>query len=328
MTESATPAIQIVPDSGRTPDAPPCGPAARQINRRTAIAGTASLLLSRHAVASMFENALFWQVTPPGRRGAVMFGYVRIAARVVPDIVRDGEALAAASQRIVTDMPPRVVFPAINLNGARPILPALSPRLAGRLRKLFAAALPAAAIDRMSALEVNMLLMAEGQHNQNGLPGSGGRSLPSAGGTIVDYARSLGRPVDQLLSDADVRSAYRPLDLATWSSIAGADSIACLLDLRDRVGPVGGYLEEQYRRRNVEEIMRITANLHRHGVFDAARVMQTGRLRELLLERALGMLTQQADELRFMLFPLGILAGRSGLLAAFASKGAVVAPRG
>jgi hypothetical protein len=39
-------------------------------------------------------------------------------------------------------------------------------------------------------------------------------------------------------------------------------------------------------------------------------------MRDLMFERALNMLTRQADEQRFMLFPLAMLAG-----------GAVVAPR-
>jgi hypothetical protein len=41
----------------------------------------------------------------------------------------------------------------------------------------------------------------------------------------------------------------------------------------------------------------------------------------------LDMLTRQADEARFMTFPLGLLAGSSGLLAAFKAKGLTVAPR-
>jgi hypothetical protein len=51
-------------------------------------------------------------------------------------------------------------------------------------------------------------------------------------------------------------------------------------------------------------------------VFSPSQLLQTDRMRELMFERALNMLTRQADEQRFMLFPLGMLAG-----------GAVVAPR-
>jgi hypothetical protein len=67
------------------------------IDGRTTLIATALLLLSRHGNAADAENALFWTVTPPGRRSAVMFGYEPIAATLVPDIVKDGETLAAES---------------------------------------------------------------------------------------------------------------------------------------------------------------------------------------------------------------------------------------
>jgi hypothetical protein len=70
------------------------------ISRRTALIG-AGLLLSRQVRAAEDKDeqrALFWTVTPPGRKGGVLFGYERIAAAITPEIVRDGEALAGASQ--------------------------------------------------------------------------------------------------------------------------------------------------------------------------------------------------------------------------------------
>jgi hypothetical protein len=62
--------------------------------------------------------------------------------------------------------------------------------------------------------------------------------------------------------------------------------------------------------------VRVTDDIDRHGVFSPSQLLQTDRMRDLMFERALNMLTRQADEQRFMLFPLGMLAG-----------GAVVAPR-
>jgi hypothetical protein len=76
-----------------------------------------------------------------------------------------------------------------------------------------------------------------------------------------------------------------------------------------------------------DAIVRVTDDIDRRGVFAPSRVLQTDRVHELVFDRAPNMLTQQADEQRFMLFPLGILAGSSGLLAAFKAKGAMVAPR-
>jgi hypothetical protein len=303
-----------------------------RISRRTALIGTASLLLSRRVSAADRENAVFWTVIPPGRRGAVLFGYIRIAAAVVPDIVKDGDSLVGASQRVVIDMPQRAVGPAIHLpdparGETKPILQAVSPQIADRLRKFLATTPFASMVDRMTGLSVTWLLMGEGQHNENGLPGSAGTSLPTVGGTIFDYARSLGKPIDQLLSDAEIRSAWRPPDMAALENRAARDAIPYMLDLRDRVGPIGGYLDELYRQRKGEDIERVTTDMARHGVFSPSQFLQSDRVRDLLFERAMSMLTQEADEQRFMFFPLGILTGPPGLLAALKRKGAVVAPR-
>jgi hypothetical protein len=67
--------------------------------------------------------------------------------------------------------------------------------------------------------------------------------------------------------------------------------------------------------------------MNRHGVFSLSRLVETDHMRDMLFEHAVSVLTQPADQERFMLFPLGIPAGPSGLLSAFKVKGAVVAPR-
>jgi hypothetical protein len=289
------------------------------INRRTALIG-AGLLLSRQVrAAEDEERALFWTVTPPGRKGAVLFGYERIAATITPEIVRDGEALAGASQRVVIDMPQNVRFPKLSLDvgDIKPIVQIVSPQTADRLRKFLAATPAASQTDRLGGLVATMLLVGEGQHKAD----------ITVGGTVFEYSRSAGKPVDQLLSDADVQSAFRPPDMAALNNNIGEDTISYLLDLRDRIGPIGGYLEQLYRERKGDAIVRVTDDIGRHGVFSPSRLLQTDRMRDLMFQRALDMLIQQADEQRFMLFPLGILAGSSGLLAAFKAKGAVVAPR-
>ena len=96
--------------------------------------------------------------------------------------------------------------------------------------------------------------------------------------------------------------------------------------MRDRVGPLGGYLEQLYRQRKGEEIVRVTEDMSRHGVLSPSHLLQTDRMRDMMFDRAFNVLTQQADEQCFMLFPLGFLAGPSGLLTAFKTKGATVAP--
>jgi hypothetical protein len=287
------------------------------ITRRTLLIA-AGMLLSPPLRAADAENVLYWTVTPPGRKAAVLFGYERVAAALVPEIVRDGEALVRNSQRVVIDMPQDVQLQTVGLgrNEIRPILQVVSPQTADRLRKFLGTTPAAALVDRAGGLEVVMLLMAEGQHGANA----------TVGGAIFEYARSDGKPVNQLLSEADVQSAWRPQDLASLDSGIGEDTISYLLDMRDRVGPLGGYFEQLYRQRKGEEIVRVTEDMNRHGVLSPSHLLETDRMRDMMFDRAFNLLTEQADEQRFMLFPLGILVGPSGLLAQFKMKGATVAP--
>lgn len=282
------------------------------INRRTALIATASLLFPRHVNATDAESALFWTVTSPGHRPAVLFGYVPIAASLVPDIVKDGETLVAASQRVVIDMPRGIrALPPDLLRDAKPVLQVVSPQTADRLRGFLAATPASSMVESLGSLPVMMLLMSEGRQ------GSG-----TLGGAILDYARSLGRPVDELLSAAE--SAWRAPDMTTLNS---EDAISYLLNLRDRLGPIGGYLERLYRQRKGEEMVRMMADMNHHGAFSLSQLLQNDRTRGILSERALNMLTQQADEECFMLLPLDMVAGPSGLLAALKMNGVVVAPR-
>ena len=289
------------------------------IDRRTMLLAGCALLVSRYTRAADSENALFWTAAPQGRKGAILFGYERIAPSVVPDLIRDGEALVDASDRVVLDMPQNVRFPTVGAARPQttPILQTVSAETAERLRK-FLAATPAAALsDRVTGLEAIMLLMAEGQHN----------SAYTAAGTIMDHARSAGKPTDQLLSEAEMQSAWQAPDLAALNNNIGEDTITYMLDLRDKIGPIGGHLEQLYSQRKSQEIERLTADMTRHGVVSPSRFIQTDRLRDLMLTRTVAMLTGQSDESRFMFLPLGMLTGSDGLLASLKTKSIEVAPR-
>jgi hypothetical protein len=131
--------------------------------------------------------------------------------------------------------------------------------------------------------------------------------------------------VNALFSTCRRTSNFRPsISTATRSSRFCRSSH---LDLRYRVGPIGGYLQQLYRQRRGQEIERFTADMTRHGVITSSQFHQSDRLRNLAFERAFDLMTKQADERRFMLFPLGILTGTSGILAALKAKGATVVPR-
>lgn len=298
------------------------------ISRRTALLGAASVLLTCQSGCSNLNHSLFWQVTPPGRKGAVLFGYARIAAQAMPEIVSQGETVVAACQRIVNDMPQNTVLPTINSGPGKPILQSLAPQQADRLRQLVATTQLAPLVDRLNGFGANLFLVGEGTRTHGTVVGSGGASQPSIGGVIFDYARSLGKPVDQVLSEAEVRSAFAQADVAAVvEAFSNPAAIAYLLELRDRIGPIGAYFEQQYRAGNVEEMARLSADLIRHDAFSVERLMHADRLRDLWLERAWNILTEQADELLFMPLPVAELGGPSGVLAAFRSKGAAVFPR-
>jgi hypothetical protein len=72
-----------------------------------------------------------------------------------------------------------------------------------------------------------MLLLAEGQHNAN----------PTVGGIIFDYARSPGKSIEELLSDAEVRSAWlRDMSVLKVGEAASARSARAQTIHRARVG--------------------------------------------------------------------------------------------
>jgi hypothetical protein len=51
----------------------------------------------------------------------------------------------------------------------------------------------------------------------------------------------------------------------------------------------------------------VTDDIDRHGVFSPSRLLQTDRVRDLMFDRALNMLTQHSA---FTLFPLGMRGER------------------
>ncbi|CAN7146789.1 hypothetical protein LJR220_000027 [Bradyrhizobium sp. LjRoot220] len=289
------------------------------IGRRALLVAAGCVLVSRQVRGADEQIALYWTVTPPGRQSAVLFGYDRVAAALTPEIIKDGIALVDGCQRVVLDMPQDVKFPTVDLDRdqIKPILQVVAPRTAERLRKLLANSPLASLADKLSGLEAMMSLAGEGRYNAD----------ITAGGTIVDHARAKQKLIDQLLSEPEVQSTWQPPDLVTLNAGIGDESISYLLDLRDRVGPIGGYLQQLYRQRRGHEIERFTADMMRHGVITSSQFHQSDRLRNLAFERAFDLMTKQADEQRFFLFPLGVLTGTSGILAALRAKGAAVVPR-
>lgn len=308
-----------------------------QINRRTALAATISLLLSRHINAAYSERTLFWTVTPPGHsKGTVVFGYERIAAAAVLDVVKDGDALVAASQRVVTDLPQNVALQSLKAaNGElKPIMQVVSPQTAGRLREVLATTRVASMVDRAPGVLVALVLVGEGQEDQNAWGsweenGTVTRVTGTVGGSIFSTALKLGKPIDQLISEAEVRSGWQPPNLVAINNSIGDKFITYLLDLREQIGPIGGYLEKLYRQRRAEEWVRRQTDISRHGGLGAMFMGANWayRLRDTMIQRAVRVLMQKTDENRFMLFELYPLVHPTGLLTALQAKGAIVVPQ-
>ncbi len=292
------------------------------LNRRRVVlasaASAACVLLARHAPAADQEHALFWRASVPGKGSCVLFGYERIAAGLVPDVVTDGDRLVDETQSVTIDMGANVRMPAVFLDRkqTKPIVQILSADLAGQLRSVLAATPASKMIDMLSGFEATVLLLMEGQHAPN----------PTVGGTIAEHAKAAGRPFAQLISDQELASAWQPPDMPTINAAIGDKQIGYLLDLRREIGPIGAHLEGLYRARQGEEIHRLTTDITSHGVISTSQFLQNDRIRALLLERVFQSLSAGPIPSAFMLIPLGVLTGTDGMLAGLASRGAAVTP--
>jgi hypothetical protein len=285
------------------------------MSRRSVLAAAACLVAVRRAAADD-ERALFWRVGSDADNASILFGYERIGAAIAPDVVSDGDRLIEGVHAVVADMNPNIRFPPVSLDreATRPIVALLSPGIAEQLRTALAATPAKAGLDTLTGFEAAFILMSEGQHSPN----------PSVGGTITEYAASRGRPLRQLLSNDDVAAAYQAPDMTAVNAKIGEAQIAYLLQLRQRVGGIGGYLEQLYAARQSEAIGRLTAAIDAHGIPNLSALLLNDRLRQLMVERATQLVAGEAPAAAFVLLPLGVLTASNGVLAALKSRGAAV----
>ncbi|OCI90843.1 hypothetical protein A6U85_24975 [Agrobacterium sp. 13-626] len=259
----------------------------------------------RRAVASA-DNTLFWQATRAGQSMAI-FGYERINAALVPDIVSDGVRISDQASSVYIDLGSNSVpmkF-STNLKQVPPVLPDLSQADADDLRRI----MPAAAgtpVERLPGYIVSMLLMGEGQHP----------SVPSVGGMITDRVRLSGKAVSPLLSDDDLRSIWSLPDALALKSV-GAHQISYLLERRRQVGPIGGYMERLYEQRRVPEITQLRIEIAKEGVVNPLGSLAGPQFKALLLERVLRIESAK----NFLLLPLAVLLGDDGILQRMRSSG-------
>jgi hypothetical protein len=278
----------------------------------------AAAVRARPGRAADDAKALFWQFRAGDSPPSVIFGYERIAASLVPDIVSEGSKRASDAKRVIQDFHAAVALPPIQLDRSRltPLVGKLDAKTAAALRALMQKSFPQLAntLDQLSGVEATMLLMAEGQTPPN----------PSVGGTIFSRAQQQGRPTSVLVSDDDLRALFVPPDLPALDRRIGQDTVQYLLELRDKDGPIGAQFEKLYEARESEKIHRLAAELDRRGSFTPSTSLQTDKLKSLLADRTEAALTAKGLASAFVFLPLDTLLGDDGIVAALRQRGSTI----
>jgi hypothetical protein len=289
-----------------------------QLTRRRALglvlaASSAAGLRAGAAGEVSDDRALFWEFGS-GASASTIFGYSHIAASLVSDIVDDGTKRAAAAKLVIQDFPSRVMLPAIKIDPSlQPVVDRLDAKTASAFRTVvqqsFAQLAPT--VDKMPGIQASMLLMAEGSTPPN----------PTVGGTIVEGALKLGRPSTVLISDAELRSMASSPNLTAFDKRVSQDSIARLLDLRAKGGPIGRQFEQLYAARRGGDIHNLFAELTKRGVFIPSQILNGDAIKYLLGSRLEAVLKKDAAASAFVLMPLDALVGDDGIIAALRKGG-------
>ncbi len=278
--------------------------------RQFAILACALTVQAGQSAAASDDNAVFWQANLADRSIAI-FGYERIGAALVSDIVRDGERISDQASSVYTDIGPNAphLKSSTNIKQVPPVLPDLPPTDADDLRRI----MPAAAgspVERLPGYVVALLLMGEGQHSW----------APSVEGVIMDHVRSGGKQISPLISDMELTSIWSPPDTFTLKAV-GAHQISYLLEKRRQLGPIGGYMETLYKQRRVSEITQLREAIAKEGVVSPLGSLAGAQFKALLLKQILRIESTK----NFLLLPLAVLLGDDGILELMKSNGFKIA---
>jgi hypothetical protein len=259
------------------------------------------------------DRALFWEFGT-GASANTIFGYDRVAASLVLDIVNEGTKRATAAKRIIQDFPPNVVLPAIKIDPSlQPVVNRLEPNTAAAFRGVVQQSFSqfAPTVDKMPGIQASILLMGEGQTPPN----------PTVGGTIFEAAMKLGRPSTVLISDTELRGMVLSPNLTALDKRIGQDTIAYMLDIRAKHGPIGRQFEHLYAARRGAEIRALSAELMKRGAFLLSQILNSDAIKYLLSRRLEAALKQDATASAFVLMPLDALVGNDGIIAALRKNG-------
>lgn len=248
----------------------------------------------------------------------MLFGYAYISASAVPEIVEEGKKLVEQTQAFVSDVP-NIELPTFNLEhkDATPILSILSRPAADELRSALADFLDdSVSIEKLPGLAVSAFLLEEGASSEP----------PPLGGVLADHAGFLGRPGAELISEEEFRQRiFHPPDIVTQNQLIGEPEIAFLLDLRQRVGPIGAHLDQLYRGRRIAELMQLTAEVDRRRLSPLTDFMNEAMYRHMLLGRLTSFLGL-ADAPIFVALPIKVLPGPGGILSLLRARGSTLTP--
>jgi len=285
-----------------------------RINRRQFAGLMAVLSLPGMARAANEESSIFWRAKFPSQ-DLVLFGYVRVRADFFPEITAEGKRLIDHSKMVMIDMNPSLTLSTTKFKNSdlKPVFPSLAKPYQDELRTILSTSPARNASERLSGFEASLLLLGEGQHFF-------GPDAPSIGLELANYGVSIGRAVKTLASDGEMQSMQKPLTLEIVNTV-GPASITYLLDLRRRIGPIGGYFDELYKARKSAEIASLGEQITAKGVFTPTDFMDADRLRALFVERIANL---PSGTNAFVILPIGLLSGFYSILAELRSRGAEV----
>lgn len=204
------------------------------------------------------ETGVFWKVQARGT-GGVLFGYQRVAAQAVPDMLADGERLLANVNAVCVDhgnVQKTITVPNQTL---KPLLPSLQGDLAAQLRTIVAAlGVPANQIDTAPSALVLMAIVGEGAPP----------AQVTVGGTLFERAQALGKPASALMTPAETEEFWKMLGPGTQLTELqlSNDAVKALLAIRHEVGPIGAHCVALYRARKIDALHRFSQRLESQGI--------------------------------------------------------------
>jgi hypothetical protein len=293
------------------------------VDRRTVFKlalGTLAAAAPLRAAFSEDEKGLFWKIDAAGGGRGILFGYHRVAAADVPDVISDGTRFLKVVERVFvdqSDVKQTVTRPNRDL---KPFLPTLPAETAREVRAvLIGMGVPTETAEQLPSAIVTFLLLGEGTQGQD--------NTPMVGGVLAEQARNLGRPVGALMDEAETKRFLEMfgLDAASMDAPVSAEAIAAVLQTRREIGPIGTRFVKFYRERQLLEIERLAERLQQRGVPNVLWRNPDAALRFHVDTVAPRILAALSRDVALFFVNAGALSRAAGLLERLRQQGARIA---